>query len=535
MDVRDHLRTALRTALADAGIDPVPDEIPIERPRDPEHGDWSSPVALAVAKAAGRNPRELGQQLVDALTADPPPHVVGVELAGPGFVNVRLADSWLHEVLDDVVAAGEDGYARHDVGRDRSVNVEFVSANPTGPLHAGHGRWAAYGDSLCRLLERCGHEVHREFYVNDRGTQTQLFGESLAARKAGEKPPEDGYQGEYVREWAAEMPADADPVGWGLERAHQDQVEVLGAMHVVFDTYASERELVDRGAMDRALETLRGSGDVYAEDGATWLRTTDHGDDKDRVLIKADGDVTYFLPDIGYHEEKFSRGDLLIDILGADHHGYVARMRAALLALGHAAEDYEAIIGQHVTFVRDGKEVRLSKRAGTMVEARDLVDLVGPDVARLTFLLQSIDTTQTVDVDVVTAQSNENPVYYVQYAHARVHSVARMATERGVERLPLADVDLSVLTHQRELDVLRALSELPDVVLHATEARAPHQVTTWVRELAAAFHGFWHDCPILRDDVPDDLRQARLWLVEATRIGLAIGLDLLGVSAPESM
>jgi arginyl-tRNA synthetase len=535
MDVRDHLRDALAHALADAGIDPVPDTIPVERPRDRSHGDWSSPVALGVAKKAGRNPRELGEQLVATLEGSPPPHVTGVELAGPGFVNFRLADTWLHDVLTDVIEAGVDGYARSDVGEGRSVNIEFVSANPTGPLHAGHGRWAAYGDSLARLLERCGHTVHREFYLNDRGVQTELFAASLAARKAGEEPPDDGYLGAYVADWAAEMPDDADPRAWGLERAHRDHVEVLEAMHVVFDTYASERELVDRGAMDDALRTLRDSGHVYEEDGAVWLRTTDYVDDQDRVLIKSDGAPTYFLPDIGYHREKYARGDLLIDILGADHHGYVARMRSALLALGYDADDYEALIGQHVTFVRDGEEVRLSKRAGTMVEARDLIELVGPDVARLTFLLQSIDTTQTVDLDVVTAQSNENPVYYVQYANARVHSVARMAAERGIERRPLTDVDLGALGHERELDVLRSLAALPEVVLHAAESRAPHQVATWVRELAANFHGFWHDCPILRDDVPDDVRQARLWLVEATRIGLAIGLDLLGVSAPESM
>jgi len=266
-----------------------------------------------------------------------------------------------------------------------------------------------------------------------------------------------------------------------------------------------------------------------------WLRTTEFGDDQDRVLIKSDGDATYFLPDIGYHLDKYSRGDLLIDILGADHHGYVARMRAALAALGRPAESFEVLIGQNVTLMRDGAEVRLSKRAGTMIEARDLVELVGADVARLTFLLQSIDTTQTVDIDVITAQSNENPVYYMQYANARVHSVARQAVERGIERPPLSEVDLSVLTHERELALLRVLAELPDVVVHATHARAPHQVTMWVRELAAALHGFWHDCPVLRDDVDPARRDARMWLVEATRVGLAIGLGLLGVSAPESM
>ena len=492
-------------------------------------------MALATAKAAGRNPRELGQALVDHLLADPPAHVQAVEIAGPGFVNFRLADSWLHDVLADVVAAGPDGFAAADVGAGRSVNVEYVSANPTGPLHAGHARWAAYGDALSRLFARCGYAVHREFYVNDRGVQTRLFGDSLAARAAGDEPPDDGYLGDYVTEWAAEMPGAADPVGWGIERAQADQRQVLESMNVRFDRWASERALVESGAMEDAIEQLRAAGHLYEHEGATWLRTSEFGDEKDRVLFKSDGEATYFVPDIAYHHQKYERGALVIDILGADHHGYVKRMSAAMQMMGHPADSYEVLIGQNVTLVRDGAEVRLSKRAGTMIEARDLVELAGPDVARLTFLLQSIDTTQTIDIDVLVAESSENPVYYVQYANARVHSLARQARERGIARPPLADVDLSVLTHERELALLRSLSELPDVVVRATDNRAPHQVTAWARECAAALHGFWHDCPILRDDVDPDVRHARMWLVEATRIGLGVGLDLLGVSAPESM
>ncbi|MEM7142982.1 MAG: arginine--tRNA ligase [Actinomycetota bacterium] len=535
MDVRESLRSALRDALEAAGVDPVPTEIALERPANPEHGDWSSNVALATAKAAGRNPRELGQQLVDHLTANPPTHVTGVEIAGPGFVNFRLGDTWLHEVLGDVVGAGIDGFAASDVGVGRSVNVEYVSANPTGPLHAGHARWAAYGDSLSRLFVRCGWTVNREFYVNDRGVQTQLFGASLAARAAGDPLPEDGYQGDYVAEWARDLPGAADPVAWGIERAQTDQRQVLSSMNVEFDRWASEKALVESGAMERVIDELRAAGYVYEQDGATWLRTSDLGDEKDRVLFKSDGDATYFVPDIAYHHEKYDRGDLVIDILGADHHGYVRRMSAAMQMLGHPADSYEVLIGQNVTLVRDGTEVRLSKRAGTMIEARELVEFAGTDVARLTFLLQSIDTTQTIDLDVIVIESSENPVYYVQYANARVHSLARQAVERGIERVPFDEVDLSVLGHERELALLRTLSELPDVVVRATENRAPHQVTTWARECAAALHGFWHDCPILRDDVDDAIRQARMWLVEATRIGLGVGLDLLGVSAPESM
>ncbi|RMH81589.1 MAG: arginine--tRNA ligase, partial [Actinomyces sp.] len=333
MDVRDQLRTALSEALHAVGVT-TDGEIGLERPARREHGDWSSNVALVTAKAARRNPRDLGTALVEYLAQHPPRHVDRVELAGPGFVNFHLAETWLHEVLVDVATAGEAEWARHDFGRGTTVNVEFVSANPTGPLHAGHGRWAAFGDSLARLLERCGHAVQREFYVNDRGVQTELFGASLAARRAGEEPPADGYHGEYVAEWAAEMPDGADPVAWGIERALADQREVLEAMHVHFDTFASERALVEAGAMEATLAELTARGHVYEADGAVWLRTTAFGDDKDRVLVKSDGEPTYFLPDIAYHRDKFARGaDHLIDILGADHHGYVARMRAALQAL----------------------------------------------------------------------------------------------------------------------------------------------------------------------------------------------------------
>ncbi len=534
-DVRDGLRDGLRAALDGAGVVPAPVEINIERPRDRSHGEWSSNVALAAAKAARRPPRELAEQIVAHLSAEPPPHVVAVEAAGPGFVNFRLAPSWLHEVLTEVIDAGVDGYACCEAGAGHSASVEFVSANPTGPLHAGHGRWAAYGDSLCRLLERCGYRVCREFYVNDRGRQIDLFSASLEARSRGAEPPSDGYHGDYVAEWAAELPDGADARQWGLERASRDQAETLAAMNVAFDLYTSESALVARGAMDDVLGELRRRAMVYTQDGALWLRTGEFGDSADRVLVKSDGEPTYFLPDIAYHHEKFSRGKMVIDVLGADHHGYVPRMRAALAALGQSPDGYEALIGQNVTLRRGGVEVRLSKRAGDMVLVSELLDEVGPDVTRLVYLLQSIDTTQTIDIDVVSAQSAENPVYYIQYAHARIHSLARRAAAREVQRAPLGDVDLSVLVHEREMDVLRALASLPDTVLAAMRARAPHQVTTWARELAGAFHRFWHDCPILRDDVGEEVRQARLWLVEGARVGLAVALGILGVSAPERL
>jgi arginyl-tRNA synthetase len=532
--IRDSLTAALRAALADVGID-APAEIHLERPGRREHGDWSSNVAMATAKANGRVPRDLAGELVERINAAPPAHVERAEIAGPGFVNFHLHETWLHDVLADVVAGGEDGYARLDLGGGRKVNVEFVSANPTGPLHAGGGRWAAYGDSLCRILERAGHVVHREYYLNDRGVQMSLFGASLAARKAGTEMPEDGYVGEYIREWAAEMPDGVDPVEWGYERVKRELRESLEGIGVQFDTWFSERSLVESGAVEATLADLRARGAAYDADGAVWLRTTDFGDDKDRVLVKSDGEPTYLLPDLAYHRDKYARGhELLIDIWGADHHGYVARLKAGVQALGHAPEDVELILGQLVTLVRGGEQVRLSKRAGEIVLLDDLVAAVGADVARLTFLLQSLDTRQTIDLDLITAQSNENPVFYVQYANARIHSIGRKVAEAGIVRAPLADADLSLLTHDRELDVLRKLSELPEVVALAAVDRAPHKVTTWVRELADRFHGFYHDCYVI-GDVPADLTQARLWLVEAARIGLSVGLDLLGVSAPEAM
>lgn len=532
--IRDSLATALRAALTEAGID-APAEVHLERPARREHGDWSSNVAMATAKASGRVPRELATELVERLNAAPPAHVERAEVAGPGFVNFHLRETWLHDVLAEVIAGGESGYARPDLGGGKKVNVEFVSANPTGPLHAGGGRWAAYGDSLCRILERCGHVVHREYYLNDRGVQMGLFGASLAARKAGTELPEDGYAGEYISEWAAEMPDGVDPAEWGYERVKQELRLSLGGIGVEFDTWFSERSLVESGAMDATLADLRDHGVVFEDGGAVWLRTTDFGDDKDRVLVKSDGDPTYLLPDIAYHRDKYARGhELLIDIWGTDHHGYVKRLQCAMQALGHQPDELEIILGQLVALVRGGEEVRLSKRAGTMVLLDDLVAAVGQDVARLTFLLQSLDTRQTIDLDLVTAQSNENPVFYVQYANARIHSIGRRAGEAGIVRSPIEQVDLSLLVHERELDLLRKLSELPEVVALACADRAPHKVTTWVRELADRFHGFYHDCYVI-GDVPPDLTQARLWLVEAARTGLAIGLYLLGVSAPEAM
>jgi len=535
MDIRDHLRTALRGALTEAGINPLPEEIDLERPARREHGDWSSNVALAISKLAGRNPREIGQQLVDSLSADLPAHVDAVEIAGPGFVNFRLADTWLHEVLTDVITAGADHYAAPDLGHGGRVNVEFVSANPNKPVHAGHGRGACYGDSLARLRERCGWKVTREFYLNDRGVQMQRFAESLAARKRGEEPPDDGYHGEYLVEWAAEMPEGADPFEWGYARALRSHQETLARVGIVYDVWFSERSLLASGAIDETLADLRANDAVFEQDGALWLRSTDHGDDKDRVLIKSDGDYTYLLPDIAYHRDKFSRADHLVNVWGADHHGYVARMKAAMRTLGHDSDELEVVITQLVDLMRGGEPVKMSGRSGDMISLDQIIDEVGPDAARFTYLIQSVDSRQTFDLDEVKKQAMDNPVFYVQYAHARICSIEAKAADAGLSRVPLAEVDASLLVHERETDLLRSLFELPDIVEIACTDNAPHRVSAWAREQAAALHGFYHDCYVMGEGVSAELTQARLALVDASRIGMAIALDLLGVSAPESM
>jgi arginyl-tRNA synthetase len=529
----ESLRAAILVQLAALGVT-APGNLALERPRKPEHGDWSVNL-FPLAKGTDFNGPALAQELADRLNAEPPEHVEKVEVIG-GFLNFRLRPTWLHDVLRSVLAAGTERYAGHDDGGGTSVNIEFVSANPTGPLHAGHGRWAAYGDSVARLLDRCGYVAHREFYVNDRGVQTERFGASLAAAKAGRPVPEDGYKGAYVEEWAAEMPDGADPVAWGLERALRDQRETLAAMGVVFDSWSSEKAVVEAGDMEAALAELRRQGHVYDAEGAVWLRTTDFGDDKDRVLIKSDGDPTYFLPDIAYHRDKFTRGSHLIDVLGADHHGYVRRMLAAVEALGHDRNDLEYIIGQNVTLLRGGEEVKLSKRRGDIILLReDVLDEVGPDAARFTYLQQSIDTRLLFDLDVVVQRTMDNPVFYVQMAHARLAGIARTAAGKGIERLPLDQVDLGLLRHQREQDLLALLNELPEVVREAANKRAPHRLVAWAREFATAVHGFHHDCWVVSDEVPPELSQARLWLVEGARIGLVVALDLIGIAAPERM
>lgn len=537
--IRDVLEASLRSALDSVGVQP-PETIELERPARREHGDWSTNVALALAKAVGTNPRELATRLVAALEADPPRHVERVEVAGPGFVNFHLAPSWLHEVLTEVVTQGEEGYARHDFGKGERVQVEFVSANPTGPIHVGNGWFASYGDSLARLLERCGYDVTREYYVNDTGGQIRRLGESILARRAGRPLPEGGYPSGYVKGLASayDGPEDVEQAGrWAAEHVLRFIKVQLAAINIHFDEWFSQASVEESEAVEETIEELRKSGLVWEEDGAVWLDTGAHGDPRGkRVLRKSPeqgGDYTYLAGDIAYHRNKFLiRGfDRVINVWGADHQGQVASLKAGVAALGVDKDRLEVRIGQMVSLASG----RIGKRLGNAVDLDDLVEDIGPDVMRVLSLVASIDQSPTIDLEKVRADSKESPVYYVQYAHARIHSIGKKATELGVTRAPLGEVDLSPLTHERELEVLRTLSTLPEVVELACVERAPHKVTAWVRELADRFHSFYHDCRVLGDDVPPATTQARLWLVEATRVGLAIGLDLLGVAAPESM
>jgi arginyl-tRNA synthetase len=539
--IRDELHNCLRDALSAAGLSEPPNGVALE-PGDPDRdqGDWASPVAMRMAKAAKLPPREIADRIKNAIDAAPPPHVERVEVAGPGYLNFFLSPSWLHDVLREVVIARE-AYGRGDALHGRRINLEFVSLNPTGPIHAGGARWVAVGDAVANLLDAQGATVHREYYLNDAGGQLDTFGASLYARYRDEEPPEDGYRGDYLVEMAAglrsELGDDVTPEQareWGYRDAVRSVQRDLERIGVRFDTWFSERTLHDRGDVTEVLRILGERGSTYEQDGAVWLRTSDLGDQRDRVIVKSDGTPTYLLPDLAYHRDKFARGwEHLIDIWGADHHGQVKSLQAGLELLGFPPGEPEIILGQLVRIERGGELVRLSRRAGNIVTLADILDEVDPDVCRLTFLLQSIDTPQTFDLDVVTAQSMENPVYYVQYAHARIASIGRKAEERGVTRRPLDDIDLSVLVHDREADLLRTLALYPDVVGEAAELRAPHRVTTWVQNFAKQFHGFYRDCRVISDD--DALTQARLWLSEACRIGLADALGLLGVSAPDEM
>jgi arginyl-tRNA synthetase len=465
-----------------------------------------------------------------------PAHLKSVEVAGAGFVNFYLFDSWLHEELQQILVQGEEGYARTDLSKGERVQIEFVSANPTGPLHVGNGWWGAYGDSLARIMERCGFDVTREYYVNDTGGQIRRLGESLLKRKAGQQVGEDGYQGSYVAELAAQYrgPDDTMEAGrWAAGRILENIRSTLSRLNIVFDEWFSQASIEESGAVQETIDLLDKRGLVYEEDGAIWLRSAALGDSRDRVLIKSNGDPTYLAGDIAYHRNKFLiRGfDRVIDVFGADHHGQVPSLLAGVQALGVDPGRLEIRLGQMVSLA----EGKMSKRQGNFVSLDSLIDDLGPDAVRLLSLMSSIDQATTLDLDLVRKQSMENPVYYIQYAHARISSIQRFAQAMGVERVSLDKVDLSLLTEEAELRLIRVLIKLPEVVIEACSDREPHKVTTWVRELAGTFHSFYHDLRVVGGDVPAEITQARLWLVEGVRIGLFIGLHLLGVSAPSSM
>ena len=549
----EQLRTAVARSLAQvlAGSDVEPmavEEVVIERPKSREHGDYATNVALVLAKKAGRNPREFATELAELLAGYE--GVAAVEVAGPGFVNITLEAAAQGEVARVVVTSG-DAYGHTDTLAGRSVNVEFISANPTGPLHLGHTRWAAVGDAIARVLAAAGATVAREFYINDRGVQMDKFGASVMAAAHGQPVPEDGYHGGYITDLAAaivaedpdvlDQPDDEQLVAFreaAYAKQLRQQQQVLDLFRTHFDVWYSERELHDSGAVERGLERLREQGHVFEQDGAVWLRTTDFGDDKDRVLIKADGEYTYFASDTAYYVDKRARGfDVNIYLLGADHHGYVNRLRAVSACAGDDMDSgIEILIGQLVKITRGGEEVKLSKRAGNIVTLEDLVEEVGVDAARYTLTRYPADSPLTLDLETITRQTNDNPVFYVQYAHARISSVLRNAAELGIDWRGM-EFQPGQLSHEREDDLLGTLAEFPRVVASAAELREPHRVARYLEELATVYHRFYDVCWVLPrgDEELSDLHVARLWLCAAARQVLANGLELLGVSAPERM
>jgi arginyl-tRNA synthetase len=543
------LAAAISDALAD--VPEVPSdgvEVKVERPKNRDHGDYATNVALVLAKRAGIPPRDLAAKIVDVLQGNP--GIEALDIAGPGFINITLAADAAGEIARTIVEQGST-YGTIDALVGTAVNLEFISANPTGPLHLGHTRWAAVGDAMARVLAAAGAQVTREFYVNDRGVQMDKFGLSLEASALGEQVPEGGYQGAYIHDLAQQIVAD-DPgivdlpegermvafreAGYALQL--QQQKDVLDGFRTHFDVWYSERSLHETGAVDRGMAKLRAQGHVYESDGAVWLRTTDFDDDKDRVLIKADGELTYFASDTAYYVDKRDRGfDICIYLLGADHHGYVNRLRAVAACAGDNPDyNIEILIGQLVKMFKGGEEVRLSKRAGAIVTLEDLVDEVGVDAARYTLIRYPADSPLTMDLDLLVQRTNENPVYYVQYAHARISSVLRNAADLGIDWRTSA-FDPGLLSHERESALLGVLAEFPRIIGTAAELREPHRVSRYLEEVATAYHKFYDSCRVLprADEELEPLHIARLWLCAAARQVVANGLDLCGVSAPERM
>ena len=526
-------------------------EVRVERPRQREHGDWATNVSMQVAKKAGQNPAEFATALVARLS-----HAEGIasaEVAGPGFINVRVDAGAAGQLAKFIVDLGDE-YGSGDSLWGKTINVEFVSANPTGPIHLGGTRWAAVGDSLSRLLQFHSATVVREYYFNDHGAQIDRFARSLLAVVRGEEPPEDGYGGEYIQDIANEVmveamaAGDTDPLEISEEQAVEffrsrgvflmfEQIkQSLADFGVHFDVYFHENSLHEDGKVERALEELKASGSLYEAEGAWWLRSSEFGDEKDRVVIKSDGEAAYIAGDIAYIRDKHERGaDLCIYLLGADHHGYIARLKAAAAALGYDPDSVEVIIGQMVNLVKDGMPMRMSKRAGTVVTMEDLVDAVGVDAARYALARSSADSSIDIELDLLASATNANPVFYVQYAHARTAGVARNAAEYGIHRVD--GFDASLLTHETETELLGTLGEFPRVVLQAVEFREPHRVARYLEELASAFNQ-WYDRTRVTpqgDEEVTDMHRTRLWLNDAAGQVLRTGLGLLGVGAPERM
>ncbi|MHD0278738.1 arginine--tRNA ligase [Rhodococcus aetherivorans] len=568
--------TAARVlAERDLDVSVLPETLTVERPRNPEHGDYATNVAMQVAKKAGVNPRELAGWLAEALTAAD--GIESAEVAGPGFLNIRLAADAQGAIVAQVLTEGA-AYGNSDALAGTRINLEFVSANPTGPIHLGGTRWAAVGDALGRILTTQGGDVTREYYFNDHGAQIDRFTRSLIAAAQGQPAPEDGYAGAYIADIAqAVLQQRPDALALPEEERHEVfrsiGVELMFAhikrtLHefgVDFDVYFHENSLFESGAVEKAVETLKTSGSLYHQDGAWWLKSTDFGDDKDRVVIKSDGNAAYIAGDIAYFQDKRSRGfDLCIYMLGADHHGYIGRLKAAAAAFGDDPDTVEVMIGQMVNLVRGGVAVKMSKRAGTVITLDDLVEAIGVDAARYALVRSSVDQSIDIDLELWASTTNENPVYYVQYAHARLSSIARGAAELGLGAENTAELglgaentaelglgaentaelglgaenaDLALLTHEREGDLIRTIGEYPRVLAKAAELREPHRVARYLEELAGTYHRFYDSCRILPqgDEEPGPLHAARLALCGATRQVLANGLGLLGVSAPERM
>ena len=549
----EQLSTAIVGALTDlveSGALTLPDGVPasvvVERPKSKEHGDYATNVALQLAKKAGTNPRALAGLLAERLGAVE--GIASVEIAGPGFLNVRVEAGAQGALAAQVVEAGAS-YGANDALAGQRFNVEFISANPTGPIHLGHTRWAVVGDAIARVVEAAGAEVAREFYINDRGNQMDKFGASLEAAALGRPVPEDGYHGDYIADIAAQIVAENPHIldlpegerlvafreaGYKIQLAEQQHQ--LEDFRTHFDVWYSERSLHDGDKVQHGLDKLAQQGHLFEEDGALWMRTTDFGDDKDRVLRRGNGELTYFASDTAYYVDKRERGfDVCIYLLGADHHGYVGRLKAMAACAGDDPEhNIEVLIGQLVKIMRGGEEIRLSKRAGEIVTLQELVEMIGVDALRYTLSRYPADSPLTLDVEQITRQASDNPVFYVQYAHARLASIVRNGADLGVTS---SAFDPSLLSHEKEGELLRALAEFPRVVATAATLREPHRVARYLEDTAGSFHRFYDACRVLPmgDEEPAPIHAARLLLVEATKTVLANGLRLLGVTAPERM